>query len=445
MNITAPRRRARAVALGGGTAGDRARRGRRAATLVAACVVAAGAALFAPASALADVGDGPGGLTLDPTSGSTTAEIPADFTSVNACPATSSGASVQFVDEGPPLALLVQLTPNIDPVPTQAPVSGPLDGLGPGGFGSIFNLLGMLSGDYQVALVCYGANGSDLTAVATTWIHVDLEGDTWNVIGGEDPGDPGAVTTTTTLAAEPTSAPAGQPVALTATVTGDGAAGSVEFLDGETSLGTADVTGGAATLTVDSLSVGAHPLTAEFTPTDPEAFTPSTSSAVTVTITSVGGGQTGGQQLNVTIPQGGGDELTMTVATDPVSLEQVGEELTFRGELGSITVTDGRAELAGWEVTGSSTDFTSGANNFGGEQLGWTPAVVEQNEAGDVAQGQVVLPGAPGLGAPATLASADANKGAGASTLGGDLELQVPAETPAGDYSATLTVTLVSK
>ena len=70
-----------------------------------------------------------------------------------------------------------------------------------------------------------------------------------------------------------------------ATMTPTAAVGSVQFLDGATSLGSAPVTAGVATLAPTTLPVGTHSLTAKFTPTDPTAFQPSTSPAVTYAVT----------------------------------------------------------------------------------------------------------------------------------------------------------------
>src|SRR5664279_3871413 len=68
-------------------------------------------------------------------------------------------------------------------------------------------------------------------------------------------------------------------------MTPSGAAGSVQFLDGTTSLGTVAVTAGVAQLAPQTLPVGTHSLTAKFTPTDSTAFGPSTSTASSYVVT----------------------------------------------------------------------------------------------------------------------------------------------------------------
>ena len=97
---------------------------------------------------------------------------------------------------------------------------------------------------------------------------------------------PVVITTTTALAVTPASpvvAPASP--SLTATVTGAGAAGLVEFFNGTTSLGTSPVAAGIATKALVGLGAGSYSYTAVFTPTDAALFTPSTSLVVAYTVT----------------------------------------------------------------------------------------------------------------------------------------------------------------
>ncbi|NMO51198.1 Ig-like domain repeat protein [Actinoplanes sp. TBRC 11911] len=412
---------------------------RRAAML--AVGVLAGTTLFATAAQAAPV-SGPGGLTITPAAGSTTANpIGSSFASANACPEDFRAlAQVSLLSDS---GAFVPLTNSVFDV-ADTKLSGPL-GVGDSLATAMANYVdgALPSGDYEFALLCY--NGDfDFRVGASAPVHVNLEDKTWNVVEGG--GETGAVATTTTLTADPTNAKAGDDVTLTATVGGEGAAGSVEYFDGGNSLGTVAVSGGTATKTVDTLSAGDHSLTAKFEPTDPDAFKESTSDAVTVKVTAEDGSSTGGQQINVTVPSigGGNGSLTMEVGSDPVTLDQVAEgQLSFKGDLSEITVTDERDQLAGWHVDGTTSDFTGDNGTIAAKQLGWAPKVVEQNEKADVVKGADVTPAAPGLANAATLASAAAGKGAGSATLGGTLDLEVPAEAAAGSYSADLTVTLM--
>jgi hypothetical protein len=73
--------------------------------------------------------------------------------------------------------------------------------------------------------------------------------------------------TTTALTAMPNPASFGSPITLTATVSSTGTGtptGTVGFVDGTSSLGTATLTGGMASLVIPSLSVGIHPIQAAY-------------------------------------------------------------------------------------------------------------------------------------------------------------------------------------
>jgi hypothetical protein len=85
------------------------------------------------------------------------------------------------------------------------------------------------------------------------------------------------------------------------------------------------------------------------------------------------------------------------------------------------------------------SEFTSGAAGFSAGYLGWTPSVSAAG-AGVTAGAPVssTLSGGAGLGSSATLASSTT---AASATIDAGLELVIPSDTPAGDYTATLTVT----
>ena len=75
-----------------------------------------------------------------------------------------------------------------------------------------------------------------------------------------------SVTTTTTLAASPTTLDVGQSTVLTATVaaTGKTVTGNVQFFEGTTSLGTVALAAGSASKSVTVGTSGAHTYTATF-------------------------------------------------------------------------------------------------------------------------------------------------------------------------------------
>ncbi|MGH3823893.1 MAG: Ig-like domain repeat protein [Pseudonocardiaceae bacterium] len=97
----------------------------------------------------------------------------------------------------------------------------------------------------------------------------------------------GTKATTTTLTVFPKRAFEGIPVVFLAQVAPRGAAGTVQFVDGTTTLGApVRVTGGFALL-ITPLPPGTHSLIAEFTPTGPAAFASSTSPSVSLTVNSL--------------------------------------------------------------------------------------------------------------------------------------------------------------
>lgn len=105
--------------------------------------------------------------------------------------------------------------------------------------------------------------------------------------------------TATLLGASSTSLTVGQPVTLTAAVTPAPGGGTVSFLDGTTILGTENVVGGVASLTIPVLTAGTHNLTAVFNGTGTAAL--SRSAAVTVNVqnpTPIPAGSTSGSNSN---------------------------------------------------------------------------------------------------------------------------------------------------
>jgi len=93
----------------------------------------------------------------------------------------------------------------------------------------------------------------------------------------------GLQTTTVTLAASATTVVSGQSIMLTATVAPASAAGTLTFLDSNTAIGSASLTSGKGVLTLSTLSVGNHSLSAAYS--GDAADSASTSNVFTLTIT----------------------------------------------------------------------------------------------------------------------------------------------------------------
>jgi len=135
-------------------------------------------------------------------------------------------------------------------------------------------------------------------------------------------------------------------------------------------------------------------------------------------------------------------------STDAVSLGtavQAGSTFAATGALNTIAVTDTRAggdAAYSWSISGQVSDFASGSNSFGAGYLGWTPNVTSTGTG--VTAGSAVestLSGGTGLGSSARLASSTA---ATSADIDAELDLVIPGTTPAGDYTATLTITALS-
>jgi hypothetical protein len=124
----------------------------------------------------------------------------------------------------------------------------------------------------QIRMQQSGSSASYYTAD----ISYDLGAGTWTEVF---PAASSAVSTSTALGSSPAGQQAGgSPVTLTATVTPAAAAGTVQFKDGVNKLGSpVAVSGGVARLTTSGLTAGTHSLSAAFSPTDANAFAPSSS------------------------------------------------------------------------------------------------------------------------------------------------------------------------
>jgi len=161
--------------------------------------------------------------------------------------------------------------------------------------------------------------------------------------------------------------------------------------------------------------------------------------------------------------------LTMSVASNATALTQQADDteghLVFTGTLPTVTVTDDRTVVPDdmfWYVNGQSSAFTSTTttDTIGADRLGWTPALLTADGDGQVAEGGETVPSVDdptqgtsgssannvGLAAAELLAlnvtdSADAAT-VGSWTANAALTLKADADTEAGAYKATITLTL---
>jgi len=153
------------------------------------------------------------------------------------------------------------------------------------------------------------------------------------------------VASATSLAASPNPSSYGQPVTFTATATaGSGVlAGTVTFKDGAATIGTAAVVNGQASISLTSLSIGSHSVTAAYSG-DTHGHGPSTSAAVSQTVNQ----QTTSTALTASAANTTyGQSLTLTATVVP----------QFAPATGSITFRSGSNSLGTVPLSGTSASF----------------------------------------------------------------------------------------
>lgn len=302
------------------------------------------------------------------------------------------------------------------------------------------SVLVVTPGLYELRHTCQAASSYAFTdKYYAAWFQVN-EDRTWQIVDGPVQ----KTATTTSVVASGTTSTA---VTLTATVSPAEAAGTVTFKNGGTAIGDpVAVTGGAASVQVSSLSPQtAYEFTADYS--GDSSYQPSSGSA-SVTTPAVVVADTATATATVTVPVATSEPqaptgLKISVEPGAVTLtgpaeRAEGEAWTATGQLGNVTVNDDRqdATSGAWTLNGKSSAFTSGTNTIAASNLGWTPAKVSG-------------PGSAGAGAtdlssdkPLATGTASADQNV-ATTVGAGLTLVVPATAANGNYSATLTLTLI--
>ena len=143
---------------------------------------------------------------------------------------------------------------------------------------------------------------------------------------------------TTTLSANPATATIGQTVQLTASVSPSSASGTVQFLDGSTVLGTVNIGNGTASLSVSTLALGSHAITAVYS--GDASDTASNSTAVNVSINKIASGMTLMSSLN---PSNAGQSVTFTAAVTPAAATGTVQFLDGATVLGTVPLSNGAA------------------------------------------------------------------------------------------------------
>jgi len=168
--------------------------------------------------------------------------------------------------------------------------------------------------------------------------------------------------TTTTLTVAPNPATFGQSVTLMASVAPSASTGTMQFFDGGVFIGTGTLSGGKATLTVNSFAVGAHSLTAVYS--GDSNFVGSTSYPVFLTVRLIA---TTTKLVVEPKPVKRNQTVTLTVSITPSSATG---SVTFYSNcklLGVATVSNGQATLTTCfphRGKKSLIAYYSGANQF---------------------------------------------------------------------------------
>ena len=300
----------------------------------------------------------------------------------------------------------------------------------------------LVTGAFEVRYYCFADQFSpDFVAdkYFTLSLNFDKTAHTWNVP---------VAATATTLALTATGN-ADNTVSLAADVKVGGTitavAGNVTFSQGATALAPVVPTaaGHAALTTAALANPGTYSFTAVFVSTDP-LYNGSTSATATVQFGVIGSPKTA--TITVTIPANTGSlTLSGVPTTIPLGTATLaGGVLQASGNLTGVTVTDTRQlDFPQWSLTGQIGDFSDGSHNLLGKYLGWTPH--KTSGASTSAAGPVVAP-APGsvngLKTSSVLGTGGPTDGQTVTVFDAPLLLQAPTNTPAGNYSATLTITL---
>jgi hypothetical protein len=170
--------------------------------------------------------------------------------------------------------------------------------------------------------------------------------------------------TTTAVSSSPNPSTFGQAATLSATIQtafGGNATGTINFLDGTTSLGTATVSSNAAQLSVSTLSAGSHSITAKYN--GDTNFSGSTSAALTQTVNQAATATSIASSLN---PSAFGQSVVLTATIQPPAGIAASGTVTFMDgatSLGTATVSNNSAQLA---VSSLSLGSHSVTASYGG-------------------------------------------------------------------------------
>jgi len=180
------------------------------------------------------------------------------------------------------------------------------------------------------------------------------------------------VSTSMSLASNPPAPTASQATALTATVTPVSATGVVTFFEGNSMLGSAKLNGGVATLSVSTLAVGSHSITALY---NGDSNSNGSSASLTLAVT------VGATTVTLTSnknPAVLGAAVTFTATVSPSTATGSVTFLDGTTSIGSGTLHTGTATLTVTTLSGGGHSITA---NYSGDSnyLGSTSAPLTQS------------------------------------------------------------------
>jgi hypothetical protein len=215
------------------------------------------------------------------------------------------------------------------------------------------------AGLYQLRLKTSGPG----QAAGSTYDAADIliSGNSWSVVY---PAIVATATSTTLTTAQSSPQDAGTSVTLNASVS-PAAAGTVQFKDGSTNIGSAvTVSGGHASASTSTLSVGSHTLTAVFTPANTTLYSGSTSSGVPFSITAVPATQT-----TTALSVNPSTAPAFTAVALHADVVKTSSSATLASGAGSVKFLDGATVLGSAPLTASGADLSTSSFPVGAHQV----------------------------------------------------------------------------
>lgn len=182
----------------------------------------------------------------------------------------------------------------------------------------------------------------------------------------------GKVSSSVALSSSANPSGQGQAVTFTAKITPTSGTGTVNFLDGATSLGTETVSGGAATLTTSTLAAGTHPITASYSGDSNNAT--ANSAPLTQTVAKQATSVTLASSATTSNPK---ESVTFTAKVTPSTATGSVQFLDGATVIGTGTLTGGAATLAIATLSSGTHTITAAYGGDASNAASTSPAVTQ--------------------------------------------------------------------